>query len=279
MLLVPQVAVTLVFFVWPAFQALLQSTLNEDPFGLSSEFVFLDNFIFVLSDPLYAKSVVRTAIFSFSVAALALLVALFLAAKADAIFSGKVIYRTLLVWPYAVAPAIAGVLFLFMFNPRVGVLSSALTAIGVDWNYLLNGTQAMLLVIGASAWKQISYNFLFFLAGMQAMPRSLIEAAAIDGASPTYRFWTIIFPLLMPVTFFLLVINIIFAFFETFGVIEAVTQGGPAGATNILVYKVFSDGFVGLDFGSSAAQSVILMGIVIVLTVAQFRYVEKKVTY
>ena len=210
---------------------------------------------------------------------MALIVALFLAAKADSIMSGRMIYRTLLVWPYAVAPAIAGVLFLFMFNPRVGVLSSALFALGIDWNYLLNGNQAMALVVAASAWKQISYNFLFFVAGMQAMPRSLIEAAAIDGAGPTYRFWTIIFPLLMPVTFFLLVINMIFAFFETFGVIEAVTQGGPAGATNILVYKVYRDGFVGLDLGSSAAQSVILMGIVIVLTVLQFRYVEKRVNY
>ncbi len=278
-LLAPQVAVTLVFFVWPAGQALFQSTLIEDPFGLSSEFVFLDNFAFVLSDPLYVDSIIVTAIFSVSVAAVALLVALFLAAKADSVISGKLIYRTLLVWPYAVAPAIAGVLFLFMFSPRVGVLSSALTALGVDWNYLLNGNQAMMLVIGASAWKQISYNFLFFLAGMQAMPRSLLEAAAIDGAGPTRRFWTITFPLLMPITFFLLVINMIFAFFETFGVIEAVTQGGPAGATNILVYKVFRDGFVGLDFGSSAAQSVILMAIVISLTVLQFRYVEKKVTY
>lgn len=279
LLLAPQVAVTLIFFVWPAAQALMQSTLSEDPFGLSSEFVFLDNFIFVLSDPLYARSVVVTLIFSFSVAALALSVALFLAAKADSVLSGRLIYRTLLVWPYAVAPAIAGVLFLFMFSPRVGVLSAGLEALGIDWNYLLNGNQAMALVVGASAWKQISYNFLFFLAGMQAMPRSLIEAASIDGAGPTRRFWTIIFPLLMPITFFLLVINMIFAFFETFGVIEAVTQGGPAGATNILVYKVYSDGFVGLDFGSSAAQSVLLMAIVIVLTVAQFRYVEKKVTY
>lgn len=278
-LVAPQIAITLIFFVWPAGQALMQSTLIEDPFGLSSEFVFFENFIFVLSDPLYAKSILTTAIFSVSVAGLALTVALFLAAKADSIISGRLIYRTLLVWPYAVAPAIAGVLFLFMFNPRVGVLSSVLVALGIDWNYLLNGNQAMLLVIGASAWKQISYNFLFFVAGMQAMPRSLIEAAAIDGAGPTYRFWTIIFPLLMPVTFFLLVINMIFAFFETFGVIEAVTQGGPAGATNILVYKVYRDGFVGLDLGSSAAQSVILMGIVIVLTVLQFRYVEKRVTY
>ncbi len=279
LLLAPQIAITLIFFVWPAAQALKQSMFIEDPFGLSSEFVWFENFAFVLSDPLYAKSILTTAIFSVSVAGLALSVALFLAAKADAIISGRMVYRTLLVWPYAVAPAIAGVLFLFMFNPRVGVLSSGLVALGIDWNYLLNGNQAMALVVAASAWKQVSYNFLFFVAGMQAMPRSLIEAAAIDGAGPTYRFWTIIFPLLMPVTFFLLVINMIFAFFETFGVIEAVTQGGPAGATNILVYKVYRDGFVGLDLGSSAAQSVILMGIVIALTVLQFRYVEKRVNY
>ncbi len=279
LLLAPQIAITLVFFVWPAGQALFQSTLIEDPFGLSREFVGLENFSFVLSDPRYANSIVTTAIFSASVAGLALSVALFLAAKADRVLSGRLIYRTLLMWPYAVAPAVAGVLFLFIFSPRVGVLSFALESLGVDWNYVLNGRQAMMLVIGASAWKQISYNFLFFLAGMQAMPRSLIEAAAIDGAGPTRRFWTIIFPLLTPITFFLLVINVIFAFFETFGVIEAITQGGPAGATNILVYKVFSDGFVGLDLGGSAAQSVILMGIVITLTVLQFRYVEKKVNY
>ena len=279
LLLAPQIAITLVFFVWPAAQALFQSTLIEDPFGLSREFVGLENFSDVLSDPRYAKSVVTTAIFSVSVAGLALTTALFLAAKADRVLSGRLIYRTLLMWPYAVAPAVAGVLFLFIFSPRVGVLSFALEAVGVDWNYVLTGRQAMMLVIGASAWKQISYNFLFFVAGMQAMPRSLIEAAAIDGAGPTRRFWTIIFPLLTPVTFFLLVINVIFAFFETFGVIEAITQGGPAGATNILVYKVFSDGFVGLDLGGSAAQSVILMAIVITLTVLQFRYVEKKVSY
>ncbi len=279
LLLAPQIAITLVFFVWPAGQALFQSTLIEDPFGLSREFVGLENFSDVLSDPRYTKSIVTTAIFSVSVAGLALTAALFLAAKADRVLSGRLIYRTLLMWPYAVAPAVAGVLFLFIFSPRVGVLSFALESLGVDWNYVLNGRQAMMLVIGASAWKQISYNFLFFVAGMQAMPRSLIEAAAIDGAGPTRRFWTIIFPLLTPITFFLLVINVIFAFFETFGVIEAITQGGPAGATNILVYKVFSDGFVGLDLGGSAAQSVILMAIVITLTVLQFRYVEKKVSY
>lgn len=279
LLLAPQITVTIVFFMWPAAQALLQSVLIQDPFGLSTRFASVTNFADVLSDPQYTDSIVTTAFFSFAVAALALSVALFLATKVDRILHGRFFYRTLLIWPYAVAPAIAGVLFLFMFSPRVGVLSFALESLGIEWNYLLNGNQAMALVIGAAAWKQVSYNFLFFLAGLQAMPKSLIEAAAIDGAGPTRRFWTIVFPLLTPVTFFLLVINIIYAFFETFGVIEAVTQGGPAGATTTLVYKVFRDGFVGLDLGGSAAQSVILMGIVIALTFLQFRYVEKKVNY
>ena len=280
LLLAPQLAITLVFFIWPSIQALWQSTQIEDAFGLSTEFVGLENFGLIISDPLYASSVLRTIFFSFAVAALGLTVALFLAAKADRVIRGRLFYRTLLMWPYAVAPAIAGVLFLFLFNPTFGVIGVFLNrAIGINWNYLLQGDQAMLLVILASSWKQISYNFLFFLAGMQAIPRSLIEASSIDGAGPKRRFWTIIFPLLMPITFFLLVINIIFAFFETFGVIEILTKGGPAGATNILVYKVFNDGFIGLDFGSSAAQSVILMGIVIALTVVQFRYIERRVTY
>lgn len=280
LLLAPQIAVTLVFFIWPSVQALRQSTQIEDAFGLSTEFVGFENFALVLTDPLYAGAVGRTLFFSLAVAALALSVALFLAAKADRILKGRLAYRTLLMWPYAVAPAIAGVLFLFLFNPTFGVIGVALNrTLGIDWNYLLNGNQAMFLVILASAWKQVSYNFLFFVAGMQAIPKSLVEAASIDGAGPTRRFWTVIFPLLMPITFFLLVINIIFAFFETFGIVEVLTKGGPAGATNILVYKVFNDGFIGLDFGSSAAQSVILMGIVITLTVIQFRYVERKVTY
>ena len=279
-LLAPQLIITFVFFIWPSIQALWQSMLIEDAFGLSTEFVGLENFALVVSDPLYASSVARTLFFSLAVAALGLAVALFLAAKADRVIRGRLMYRTLLMWPYAVAPAIAGVLFLFLFNPTFGVLGVMFNrTFGFDWNYLLNGRQAMLLVILASAWKQISYNFLFFLAGMQAIPRSLLEAASIDGAGPALRFWTVVFPLLMPITFFLLVINIIFAFFETFGVIEILTKGGPAGATNILVYKVFNDGFIGLDFGSSAAQSVILMGIVITLTVIQFRYIERKVTY
>ncbi len=279
-LLAPQLAVTLIFFIWPSIQALWQSTQIEDAFGLSTEFVGLENFALIIADPLYASSVLRTIFFSFAVAALGLSVALYLAAKADRVIRGRLFYRTLLMWPYAVAPAIAGVLFLFLFNPTFGVIGVLLNrTFGIDWNYLLQGDQAMLLVILASAWKQISYNFLFFLAGMQAIPRSLVEAASIDGAGPKRRFWTVIFPLLMPITFFLLVINIIFAFFETFGVIEILTKGGPAGATNILVYKVFNDGFIGLDFGSSAAQSVILMGIVIALTVVQFRYIERRVTY
>ncbi len=279
LLLAPQLVITLVFFIWPAGQALKQSFLIEDAFGLSSEFVWFDNFVELFEDPLYLKSLWITAFFSVSVASLALSLALYLAVQADRVVRGAMAYKTLLIWPYAVAPAVAGVLWLMMFNPTLGVLPYLMRALGYDWNAQVNGGQAMVLVVVAAAWKQISYNFLFFLAGMQAIPKSLIEAAAIDGAGPTRRFWTIVFPLLTPTTFFLIVINVVYAFFDTFGIIHAVTQGGPAGATNILVYKVFNDGFIGLDLGGSAAQSVVLMGIVITLTVVQFRYVERKVHY
>ncbi len=279
LLLTPQIAITLVFFVWPAAQALKQSVLLEDAFGLSSEFVGLSNFAALFADPLYLESLWVTAVFSFSVALLALSLALYLAVQADRVIKGAMAYKTLLIWPYAVAPAVAGVLWLLLFNPTLGVLPYLMRGLGYDWNHQVNGGQAMLLVVIAAAWKQISYNFLFFLAGMQSIPRSLIEAAAIDGAGPARRFWTIVFPLLTPTTFFLVVINVVFAFFDTFGIIHAVTAGGPAGATNILVYKVFNDGFIGLDLGGSAAQSVVLMGIVIALTVIQFRYVERKVHY
>ncbi len=279
LLLTPQIAITLVFFVWPAAQALKQSVLLEDAFGLSSEFVGLSNFADLFADPLYLESLWVTAVFSFSVALLALSLALYLAVQADRVIKGAMAYKTLLIWPYAVAPAVAGVLWLLLFNPTLGVLPYLMRGLGYDWNHQVNGGQAMLLVVIAAAWKQISYNFLFFLAGMQSIPRSLIEAAAIDGAGPARRFWTIVFPLLTPTTFFLVVINVVFAFFDTFGIIHAVTAGGPAGATNILVYKVFNDGFIGLDLGGSAAQSVVLMGIVIALTVIQFRYVERKVHY
>ncbi|MBT3358159.1 MAG: sn-glycerol-3-phosphate ABC transporter permease UgpA [Rhodospirillales bacterium] len=279
LLIAPQIIVTLVFFIWPASQALFQSMLIEDPFGISTQFVWFENFVDLFEDPDYLNSAKVTAVFSFSVAIAALACALYLAVQADRVIKGATTYRTLLIWPYAVAPAVAGVLFLFMFNPNLGLVVFSLRSLGYDWNHALNGPQAMSLVIVAAAWRQISYNFLFFLAGMQAIPKSLIEAAAIDGAKPARRFWTIVFPLLTPTTFFLLVMNIVYAFFDTFGIIHQVTEGGPAAATNIMVYKVFSDGFLGLDLGGSAAQSVVLMVIVISLTVVQFRYIERKVHY
>ncbi|MCB9947792.1 MAG: sn-glycerol-3-phosphate ABC transporter permease UgpA [Rhodospirillaceae bacterium] len=278
-LVAPQLAITAVFFLWPAAQALVQSVTLEDAFGLNTRFVWFENFEILLADPLYYKSVRVTAVFSILVTALAMGLSLLLAAMADRVIRAATAYKTLLITPYAVAPAVAGVLWLFLFAPNVGILAYMLDALGYDWNYLLNGSQAMGLVVVAAAWKQISYNFLFFLAGLQAIPRSLIEAAAIDGAGPARRFWTIIFPLLSPTTFFLLVINIVYAFFETFGIIHAVTHGGPYKATEILVYKVYFDGFLGQDFGGSAAQSVILMGIVITLTVVQFRFIERRVHY
>ncbi|MCK4862418.1 MAG: sn-glycerol-3-phosphate ABC transporter permease UgpA [Rhodobacteraceae bacterium] len=279
LLVAPQIAVTLVFFIWPASQALYQSFLLEDAFGLSSEFVWFENFTYLINDDIYLDTFKRTAFFSFTVAFLAMSTALLLAAMVDRIIKGVYVYRTLLIWPYAVAPVVAGALWVFMFDPTLGIFAYALNTIGYDWNHKLNGGEAMTLVILASTWKQIAYNFLFFVAAIQSIPRSLIEASAIDGAGPFKRFWTIIFPLITPTTFFLLVVNIVYAFFDTFGVIHAITQGGPAKATEILVYKVFYDGFVGLDLGGSAAQSVILMAIVIVMTVIQFRYIERKVEY
>jgi sn-glycerol 3-phosphate transport system permease protein len=278
-LVAPQLAITLVFFFWPAGQAVYQSVLREDPFGLSSRFVWLENFDAVLSDEYYLNSLGTTGLFSLSVAALSLGVALLLAVQANNVIRGAHTYRTLLIWPYAVAPAVAGVLWMFMFHPSIGLLGRGLRTLGVDWNFLLNGPQALLLVIVASAWKQVSYNFIFFLAGLQSIPKSLLEAAAIDGAGPRRRFWTVTFPLLSPIVFFLLVVNMVYAFFDTFGVIHAVTGGGPGKATEILVYKVYYDGMIALDLGGSAAQSVILLAIVIGLTVVQFRYVEKKVHY
>lgn len=278
-LLAPQLAITLVFFIWPASQALWQSMLVQDAFGLSVRFVWLDNFTYLFSNREYLSSIRVTAVFSLGVTLLGLTVALLLAAVADHVIKGALAYKTLLIWPYAVAPAIAGVLWLFLFNPSVGIVAWWLRGAGITWNHQIDGNQAMLLVVFAAAWKQISYNFLFFLAGMQAIPKSLIEAAAIDCAGPVKRFFTIIFPLLSPTTFFLLVVNIVYAFFDTFGIIHAVTRGGPAQATNIMVYKVYSDGFIGLNLGSSAAQSVILMAIVITLTVIQFRFIERRVQY
>ena len=279
LLVAPQIIITLVFFIWPASQALYQSVLLEDAFGLRSEFVWLANFTALFADPTYLNSFGRTIVFSAVTAALSLGTALFLAAMADRVIKGATTYRTLIVWPYAVAPAVAGVLWFFMFNPSIGILAYFLNLLGYDWNHYLDGTDAMILVILAASWKQVSYNFLFFLAGLQAVPRSLVEAAAIDGAGPFKRFVTIVFPLLSPTAFFLLVVNVVYAFFDTFGIVHATTSGGPAQSTTILVYKVFSDGFIGLDLGGSAAQSVVLMAVVIVLTVFQFRYIERKVAY
>jgi sn-glycerol 3-phosphate transport system permease protein len=278
-LIAPQIVVTLLFFMWPAGQALYQSVFVEDAFGTSVEFVGYANFAALWADPHYARAFGTTAVFSVSVAALSLSAALLLAVLANRIVRGAALYKTLIIWPYAVAPAVAGVLWLFLFDPSVGTLAYILKRAGLDWNPLLNGNQAMALVVIAAAWKQVSYNFVFFLAGLQAIPKAVIEAAAIDGAGPVARFRHIVFPLLSPTAFFLLVVNVIYAFFDTFGVIDAATQGGPSKATEILVFKVFHDGFKGQDFGSAAAQSVILMAIVITLTVVQFRYIEKKVSY
>lgn len=279
LLLAPQLVVTIIFFLWPASQALYQSVLREDAFGLSTEFVGLANFAAIYRDAGYLGSLKVTAVFSTAVTLLGLSIALFLAVMADRIIKGATAYKTLLVWPYAVAPAIAGILWLFMFNPTIGILAYLLRGVGVDWNHQITGAHAMILVVAAATWKQISYNFLFFLAGLQAIPKSLIEAAAIDGAGPGRRFRTIILPLLSPTAFFLMVVNVVYAFFDTFAIIHAVTSGGPARATETLVYKVYRDGFVGLDLGGSSAQSVVLMLIVIMLTVVQFRYIERRVEY
>ena len=278
-LLLPQITITVVFFFWPAAQAVYYSFLEQDPFGLSTKWVWFQNYAELLRSSHYLDSFKITAVFSVAVAASGILISLLLATMADHVVRGALGYKTLLIWPYAVAPAIAGVLWAFLFAPSIGIVTYFLKRMGVDWNWIINGDQAMLLIVIAATWKQISYNFLFFLAGLQSIPRSLIEAAAIDGATPFRRFWTIVFPLLSPTTFFLLVINIIYAFFDTFGVIDATTQGGPAGTTQILVYKVYYDGVKAADLGSSAAQSVILMFIVIALTVVQFRFVERKVQY
>jgi sn-glycerol 3-phosphate transport system permease protein len=279
LLVLPQLAITLVFFIWPASQALYQAFLREDAWGLSTEFVWLENFDDLFADPSYLNAFTNTLVFSVATTLLSMGTALLLAVMADRVIKGRTAYRTLLIWPYAVAPALAGVVWWYVFNPTVGVVPYLLRLIEVNWNHQLNGDQAMALVIFAASWRQISYNFLFFLAGLQAIPRSLIEAAAIDGAGPGKRFWTIVFPLLSPTTFFLLVVNVVYAFFDTFGIIHATTEGGPAQSTVILVYKVFADGFIGLDLGGSAAQSVILMAIVIALTVVQFRYIERRVEY
>ncbi|MCU4653380.1 sn-glycerol-3-phosphate ABC transporter permease UgpA [Roseibacterium sp. SDUM158016] len=280
LLVAPQVAVTLVFFIWPAYQALESSLYIEDAFGFSRNFVGLENFEALWRDPSYLRSFRTTLVFGLSVTVLSMGMALALALAANRVIRAATTYRTFLIWPYAVAPALAGVLWFFMMNPSLGIVAYWLEAVfGYDWNHYVNGNQALIMVIIAAAWKQISYNFLFFLAGLQSIPKSLIEAAAIDGASPARRFWTVVFPLLSPTTFFLLVVNLVYAFFDTFAIIHATTSGGPADSTSILVYKVYNTGFVGQDYGSSAAQSVVLMVLVIAMTAIQFRFVERKVTY
>lgn len=280
LLLAPQLVITAIFFLWPAGQAVRQSFLREDAFGLSTTFVGLRNYRALFNNPEYLDALQVTVVFSITTVVLSLSIALVLALAVDRMLRSAATYTTLLIWPYAVAPAVAGILWWFIFNPAIGILPFVLEqTMGYDWNHSLNGRDAMILVIVAAVWKQISYNFLFFLAGLQSIPTSLREAAAIDGAGPFKRFWTITLPLLSPTTFFLLVVNVVFTLFDTFAIIDATTGGGPAQATNILVYKVYDDGFVGLNLGSSAAQSVILMMIVMVLTFIQFRYVERKVTY
>lgn len=279
LLLAPQVAVTLIFFIWPAAQAVWQSVHLQDAFGLRSQFVWFENFEAVLADPNYLDTVRVTAVFSLSVTALSMGVALLLAVLADSSLRGAGTYKTLLIWPYALAPAVAAVLWMFIFNPEIGLLGRALNDLGYAWDYRLNGGQALTMVILAASWKQVSYNFIFFLAGLQAIPRSVLEAASIDGASAVRRFWTITFPLLSPTTFFLLVVNVVYAFFETFGTIHALTHGGPGKSTETLIYRVYQDGVINNDLGGSSAQSVILMVIVIALTAIQFRFVERRVHY
>jgi len=278
-LITPQLIVITVFFFWPAGQAMLQSLQQSDAFGTSVEWVGMENFRNLWNDASYLASFQTTAVFSILVASLGIGLSLMLAVFADRVIKGSSLYKTLLIWPYAVAPAVAGVLWLFMFSPSIGIVAYWLGLLGLDWNHLLNSTHAMALVVGAAVWKQLSYNFLFFLAGLQSIPKSLIEAAAMDGARPWRRFWTIQFPLLTPTSFFLLVINIVYAFFDTFAIIDSTTQGGPGKDTAILVYKVYYDGFKAMDLGGSAAQSVVLMVIVVALTVVQFKFVEKKVNY
>jgi len=279
LLMLPQLVITSIFFFWPAGQAIWSSLLREDAFGLNRNFVGLENFAEVIADPTWRGAAENTVLFAFSVAILALAAALLLAVQADKAIRGSELYKTLLIWPYAVAPAIAAVLWLFLFHPQIGLIGRALNAAQVAWDYRLNGGQAMLLVIIASAWKQVSYNFIFFLAGLQSIPKAVLEAASIDGARPVRRFWTIVFPLLSPTSFFLLTVNLVYAFFDTFGVIHALTQGGPAKATETLIYKVYVDGVENLNLGASAAQSVILMLIVVAVTAVQFRFIERKVHY
>ena len=279
LLVLPQILITFVFFLWPSWQALEQSFFIEDAFGFKRQFVFLDNYLELFSDDSYRKSFYTTFVFSSLVVFFTMAIGLLFAVAANRVIRSALLYRSTMILPYAVAPALAGVLWYFLMNPSVGIVAYWLSLFSIDWNHYVNGGQAMILVVVASIWRQISYTFLFFVAALQSIPRSLIEAAAIDGSGPFKRFWTITFPLLSPTTFFLLVMNLVYATFDTFGVIHATTDGGPAQETSILVFKVYNTGFIGQDYGSSASQSVILMSIVILLTIFQFRYVELIVVY
>ncbi len=278
-LLLPQLIVTFLFFLWPAAQTIKSSFEREDAFGFTTTFVGFENYVTVLTDPSYLKSLLTTAVFSISVTLSSMAISLLLATCVDRVIRAKKAYTMLLLWPYAVAPVLAGILWLFIFHPTIGIIPFLLEKIGIIWNYRINGTQAMILIVIAASWKQISYNFLFFLAGLQSIPRSQIEAAAIDGAGPFKRFWTVVFPQISPTTFFLLVININYVMFDTFGIIDNMTSGGPARATSTLVYKVYDDGFKNQIIGGSAAQSTILMLMVIILTFIQFRWIERRVQY
>ncbi len=279
LLIAPQIIVTFIFFIWPAYRALETSFFIEDAFGFSREWVGMLNYEQLFADPSYLRSFTTTIIFGVSVAVMSMGIALGLAVAANRVLKGALAYRTSLIWPYAVAPALAGVIWFFLMNPSLGIVAYWLKGIGYEWNHYVNGDQALAMVVIAASWKQISYNFLFFLAGLQSIPKSLIEAAAIDRAGPVRRFWSIVFPLLSPTTFFLLIVNLVYAFFDTFSLIHATTSGGPSDSTSILVYKVYNTGFIGQDYGGSAAQSVILMSLVGLMTVVQFRYVERRVQY
>ncbi|WP_062228407.1 sn-glycerol-3-phosphate ABC transporter permease UgpA [Aureimonas frigidaquae] len=279
LLLAPQLAITAIFFFWPAIQAVRQSLYRSDAFGFGERFVGGANFSQLFASSRYWESVQVTFLFAAAVCAITLCVALAFAAAVDRLIRSRTTYSTLLIWPYAVAPAVAGILWWFLFNPSIGILAYGLRGLGVNWNHFTDGGQALLLTIVAASWAQVSYNFIFFLAGLQSIPRSLIEAAAIDGASPAKRFFTITLPLLSPTIFFLSVVNMVYAFFDTFGIIDTTTEGGPGRQTTTLVYQAYTDGFLGQNFGSSAAQSVILTMVVILLTVIQFRFVERRVHY
>jgi sn-glycerol 3-phosphate transport system permease protein len=278
LLVLPQLLLTFFFFLWPAAEATWFSTTVQDPFGQGSVFVGFDNFAELFGDPLYVQSILRTALFCAAVAAVSMAVALLLAVFADRHIRGRAVYRTLLIWPYAIAPAMSAVLWLFLLNPRIGLLGRWLNAHGIDWDYHVNGVQALLMVVLASAWKQVSYDFIFFLAGLQSIPRAVIEAARMDGAHGWRRFRTITFPLLAPTTFFLLVVNLVYAAFDTFGTIWALTGGGPGKATETLVIRVYRDGVVNQDLGGSSAQSVVLMLAIIGLTAMQFRFLGRRST-